>query len=95
MNKYELTIVLDGKATVARKKKVAETVEKLVAISKGKLGKMEDWGEKELAYKIGKSTSGMFLHFPLEIEAGDIKNISTKLYQETDIIRQLIVRSES
>ena len=94
MDKYELTIVLDGKTSPAKKKKITETVEKLVAVSKGKLGKVEDWGEKELAYKIGKSASGIFLHFPLELKAKDVKNISTKLYQERDIIRQLIVKSE-
>ena len=94
MGKYELTIVLDGKVSPAKKKKITETVEKLVAVSKGKLGKVEDWGEKELAYKIGKSASGIFLHFPLELEAKDVKNISTKLYQERDIVRQLIIKSE-
>lgn len=89
-----MTIVLDGKVTPAKKKKITEIIEKIVAVSKGKLGKVEDWGEKELAYKIGKSVSGIFMHFPLELEAKDVKNISTKLFQERDIIRQLIVRSD-
>lgn len=89
-----MTIVLDGKATPAKKKKFTEMVEKIVAVSKGKLGKVEDWGEKELAYKIGGSTSGIFLHFPLELEAKAVKNISTKLYQEREIIRQLIVKKD-
>lgn len=44
MNKYELTVVLDPKATVAKKKKVIETIEKIISLLKGKLGKVEDWG---------------------------------------------------
>jgi len=47
VEKYELTIVLDSKATAAKKKKVTETIEKIVALLKGKLGKVEDWGVKE------------------------------------------------
>lgn len=83
MKNYELTIVLDGKATAAKKKKVTETVEKLVTVAKGKLGKPDDWGEIN-----GK----IFLHFSLEIEADQLKNLSTKLSQESDIIKQLIIK---
>ena len=85
MNAYELTVVLDGKATATKKKKVTETVEKLVAAAKGKLGKPEDWGEIN-----GRA----FLLFPLELETKEVKNISTKLSQESDIIKQLIVRKD-
>jgi len=83
MQNYELTVVLDSKATAAKKKKITELVEKIVGLAKGKLGKEEDWGE----------VNGLvFLHFPLELEASQVKNLSTKLSQESDIIRKLIVR---
>lgn len=85
MNQYELTIALAGKVTPAKKKKVTEMVEKIVAPAKGKVGKLEDWGEVN-----GK----IYLHFPIELEANQVKNLSTKLSQESDIIKQLIVRKE-
>lgn len=85
MKKYELTIVLDGKATAAKKKKVTEMIEKLVTIAKGKLGKPDDWGEVN---------GRVFLHFSLEIEAGQVKNLSTKLSQESDIIKYLIIKKD-
>jgi len=93
MQKYELTVVLDGKATVAKKKKVQEAIEKIVNLSKGKLGKAEDLGTKELAYKIKKSATGVFLHFPLELDASEVKSLSVKLNQETEIIRYLLVKN--
>ena len=83
MEKYELTIVLDAKATVAKKKKVTETVEKIVALAKGKLGKVEDWGVKE---------NGLYLFFPLETPKSSVKIISTKVSQENDIKRYLLIR---
>lgn len=92
MQKYELTVVLDGKATSAKKKKVQEAIEKIVNLSKGKLGKAEDLGMKDLAYKIKKTATGVFLRFPLELNAAEVKNLSVKLNQETEIIRYLLVK---
>jgi small subunit ribosomal protein S6 len=94
MQKYELTIVLDGKATTAKQKAVKETIEKIVKILNGKIGAVEDWGEKQLAYKIGKSTTGIFIHFPLELETEFTKDLSTKLTMEGEIIRYLLIRKE-
>ena len=97
MRKYELTVVLDGKATPAKKKSVTELVEKVVAIGKGKVGKVEDWGTKDLAYplhgnsKIGKSATGVYLHFPLELETDSAKEVMAKLRANEDIIRYLLI----
>ena len=85
MEKYELTIVLDTKATAAKKKKVTETIEKIVTLLKGKLGKAEDWGVKE---------AGLYLFFPLETPKFSVKMISTKVSQEEDIKKYLLIRKE-
>ena len=42
MPKYELTLVLDLKATPAKKKAVGETIEKIIKMGKGKVEKTED-----------------------------------------------------
>lgn len=91
MRKYELTVVVDGKVSAPKKKSVTELVEKVVSISKGKVGRVEDWGVKELAYKIGKSESGVYLHFPLELEASSAKDMASKLRANQDIIRYLLI----
>lgn len=83
MKKYELTVVLDSKATAAKKKKVTETIEKIVSLVKGKIGKVEDWGVKE---------NGLYLFFPLELEKSSVKMISTKVSQESEILKYLIIR---
>lgn len=92
-----MTVVLDGKATPTKKKSVTELVEKVVTISKGKVGKVEDLGTKDLAYplhgnsKIGKSATGVYLYFPLELEARSAKDVTAKLRTNEDIIRYLLI----
>lgn len=93
MRKYELTIVLDGKATAAKKKSVREAMEKTVGLLKGKVGTVIDWGEKELAGRIGKSETGIFVLFPLEMTPDSAKKLAEKIKTEDDIIRYLLIRN--
>jgi small subunit ribosomal protein S6 len=94
MNKYELTLVLDGKAGAAKKKKVTETLEKVLAIFKGKIIESKDWGVKDLAYKVAKSTTGLYLFFELELAPNGVKALNDKLRTDADIIRFLLIRKD-
>lgn len=85
MQKYELTIVLDVKATAAKKKTIGETVGKIVKVLEGKVEKTEDWGEKE---------AGQVLHFLLELDKSAVKNLTTKLNGEEGIIKHLLVKQD-
>jgi small subunit ribosomal protein S6 len=92
MRNYELTIIIDGKATVAKKNSVKEKVDKLIKTFKGKIKATEDWGKKDFAYKINKSDTGVYLFFELELETSGAKNLSNKLIMEPDILRHLLIR---
>lgn len=94
MNKYELTLVIDGKSTGAKKNKVIETLKKLLEVSKGKITESKDWGVKEMAYEIGKSTSGSYLFFEVELDPASIKSINDKLRIDPEILRFLLVKKE-
>ncbi|HTK03320.1 MAG TPA: 30S ribosomal protein S6 [Alphaproteobacteria bacterium] len=89
MNNYELTIVLDAKAGAPKKKKVVESIEKLAKIVKEK-----DWGVKELAYKIGKSESGLYLFFEVEVDPKSVKALNEKLRTDADILRFLLIKKD-
>lgn len=100
MNKYELTLVLDGKAGTAKSKKVTETLEKTLKIFKGAIKESKEWGVKELAYKLGKpasrqggSETGLYLFFELELDPKGVKALNDKLRTDPDILRYLIVKS--
>ena len=93
MRNYELTVILPGKATPAKKKAAQEKVEKAITDLKGKVGKVEELGEIDLTYKIKKETSGIFLHFALELEAKGAKALADTLKMESEIIRYLLIRA--
>jgi len=90
--KYELTLVLDGKATAAKKKALLTTLEKMLIILKGKIVKSDDWGVKDLAYEINKLSTGNFTHLLLDLEPSAVKALNLKLKMEAEIIRYLIVK---
>ncbi|MDP3994756.1 MAG: 30S ribosomal protein S6 [bacterium] len=94
MNKYELTVILDGKTTPAKKKTFQELLEKLIKITKGKIVKLDEWGVRDLAYNINKSATGLYLHYNLELESGEVKGLETKLGQEDLVLRHLLIRKD-
>ena len=67
MRSYELTVVLPGKTTPAKKKSSQEKIEKIINSGKGKVGNVDDWGEITLSYPIAKNETGIFLHIPLQL----------------------------
>lgn len=94
MRSYELTIVLPGGTTSAKKKSMLEKTKKMISSLKGKVGKVDDWGELDLAYSIAEKDTGIFLLFNLELEAEAAKEIDSKLNLEEGIVRYLLVRKE-
>lgn len=94
MAKYELTVVLPGEATAAKKKKIKQTIEKTIKTLKGKIENEDDWGKIGLASEVKGEKSGNFLHYLLELEEDKAKNLQQKLKVEEEIIRYLLVRSE-
>lgn len=94
MTKYELTIVLDGKATSAQKKAKVSFLESLIKINDGKITKSDDWGVKDLSYKIAKSLTGAFLYFELTLDPSKVKEVSEKVKLEDGILRYLLVKQD-
>lgn len=94
MQEYELTIILGQKTSAAKKKSVLAKLEKIVESFKGKITKTDDWGEIELATKIQKQTTGVFLHFNLELKKTETKKLEAKLRLEDEILRYLLVKKE-
>jgi ribosomal protein S6 len=92
MNKYELTVILSGKATPAKIKSFKEKIEKIVDVTKGKIAKVDEWGKLDLAYEIKDNQTGNFLNFKIELESTNIKTFKDKLRTEEEIVRYLLIR---
>ncbi|OGM29047.1 30S ribosomal protein S6 [Candidatus Woesebacteria bacterium RIFCSPHIGHO2_01_FULL_41_10] len=89
--KYELAVVIDGESTSAKKKSIQEQIDRLVKVNKGKIVDIDDWGVKELAYKIKKSTTGVYLIYTLELEPEAAVSLRDKIRLEEQIIRHLFI----
>ncbi len=92
MNKYELTLVLEGKSGAVKKKKVTEALEKILKIFRGAIKESKEWGVKELAYKLGKNNTGLYLFFELELDPKGVKALNDKLRTDADVLRYLVVK---
>ncbi len=92
MATYELTLVMDGKATSAKKKTITERVNKTLELLGGKIVKSEDWGVKDLTFKIKKSTQGSYIHNLIELSEQGSKDLSDKIRTDEEIIRYLLIR---
>ncbi len=94
MESYELTLVIPGGVTPAKKKSTSDLVEKMVNTFKGKVVKTNDWGKIDLAYPINKNSAGIFMHFILQLDPKGAKDLEQKIRLEEGIIRHLLVESD-
>lgn len=92
--KYELTLLIEGKASSAKKKKIIQTIEKIVNSVSGKVVKAKDWGLLDLAYPIKKAKNGIYLFWEIEVLPSKVKTIKDKLRLEGDILRYLLVKTD-
>ena len=67
-------------------------MEKALKIFKGAIKDSKEWGVKELAYKMGKSDTGLYLYFELELDPQGVKAFNDKLRTDPDILRYLVVK---
>lgn len=92
---YELTYLIAGDLLDADVAKIKKEMADLVKKHKGEVVKEEDWGRKNLAYKIkeaGKSfTEAVYVHNRVELPAQEVQKLDKALSLDHKIIRHLLV----
>lgn len=95
---YEFTYLFPEFLTSAEVTKVVDEVEKLVKRHNGKIVSTDDWGKKDLSYKVikGKKKHAVasFTHLILEFEPKDVQNFEKGVYLNESILRHLLVIEE-
>lgn len=90
MRNYQLVLVLKTSLSEANRKKFLENIK---ALLKGaKFIKEEDLGEKTLAYKIKRETSGFYVNYLFELKDELSKDLEKKLMATDDVLRHLLLR---
>lgn len=90
MRIYELILILKTSLPEAGKKKVLDGIKKMLKDTKIK---EEEWGKKELTFKIKKETAGFYVSLVLDGEAIPL-DFEKKLLENEDILRHLLIRKK-
>ena len=92
MNKFEAVILLSPDLSSANLKKQEESFNKLLIGLSGSILSKEDWGLRDLNYKIKNFKEAFYKFYQLEIEGSKIKDIKKNINQNEEIIRHLFVK---
>lgn len=94
MKKYELMYILRPNLDEATLKAEKEGLSKLLTDKGAKLGKISEWGLKDLAYEIKKEKKGYYVVLEFEANNNDvIENFNKIVKLNNNVLRFLIVKA--
>ena len=91
INEYEL-VVLFRPELEAEMEAPLKTVSKLIANNGGKITDEDDWGRRELTYKIAGETHAIYRVYTLELPTSAPVKIDSVLNITDDVIRHLLTK---
>ena len=92
MNKFEAVILLSPEITSSLRKSLCAEFTKLISDSSGKILNTEDWGLRDLSYKIGNFNKAFYNFFQIEIDSKNIESIKKSLNQKENFIRYIFIK---
>ena len=95
MSKFEAVILLSPDLSSENLKKQENSFEKLLIGSNGSIFSKEDWGLRDLNYKIKNFKKAFYKFYQLEIKGSEIQHIKKNINQNEQIIRHLLVKVQN
>ena len=92
MNKFEAVILFSPDLTSASLQKQEDSVKKRLIELSGSIISHEDWGLRNLSYKIKNFKKAFYKFYQLEIKGDKIQDIKKNINQNEQIIRHLFVK---
>ena len=94
MNNFEAVVLLSPEITPTVRSSCLKNLEKMIGDQSGKIVNVEDWGLRDLSYKIDQYSKAFYNFYQIEIEGDKIESIKKILNQDENFIRHLFVRVE-
>lgn len=94
MTKFETVLLISPEVSTKSRDTINDNFKKLISESSGKIVESEDWGLRDLSYKIKNLSKAFYLFHQLEIDGNKIENIKKTLNQDENFIRYLFVKVE-
>lgn len=94
MNSYEMIVILKPNTEEDLKKDVLQRLYDVIN-ENGKLGDVDDWGIRKLAYEINHLNEGNYVLINFEADPSIIKELERRSQITDAIIKYLVVKKES
>ena len=94
MNKFESVLLISPEVSINSRDSIINNFKKLVADLSGKIIDSEDWGLRDLSYKIQNLSKAFYFFHQIEIDGSKIEDIKKTLNQDENCIRYLFVKVE-
>ena len=94
MNNFEAVVMLSPEIPSNVRSSCLDNLEKIINEKSGKIINNEDWGLRDLSYKIDQYSKAFYNFYQIEIEGYKIESIKKALNQDENFIRNLFIRVE-
>jgi small subunit ribosomal protein S6 len=91
---YEVAFIAAPNTADDDLSKLNSQIEQIVADRGGKITKVDNWGRRKLAYRIGKFDEGIYTFVYLEGSGQELAEVERRLRVTDFIIRYLTVRTD-
>ena len=92
MNKFEAVLIINPEISSKILENELKKFSEIIKSNNGNILDSEDWGLRDLAYKIKAFKKAFYSFFQIEIEGNKIQEIKRSLTQNDNIVRHLFVK---
>jgi len=94
MPSYELVLIVNPEVTDEEMPDFIAKLSELISKNGGSVDEVNQWGRKQLAYPIKRSTEGNYVLTKLTLRPTSTKDIEANFRLSGKILRHLLVRSK-
>lgn len=92
---YECVFIARQDVTAQANDALADKFADIIAANGGKVSKRENWGLRQLAYRIAKNRKGYYTLFNIDAPASAVKEMERTMSIDEDILRYMTIKVES
>ncbi len=94
MRTYEVAFIVAPNTADDDLSKLNSQIEQIITDRGGKITKIDNWGRRKLAYRIGKFDEGLYTFVYFEGAGKEIAEVERRLRVTDSVIRYLTVRTD-
>ncbi len=94
MSLYECVFIARQDVSAAQVESLSEIFQNVITESGGSIGKIENWGLRNIAYKIKKNRKGHYVLLNIDSHSKAVLEMERQMRNNEDILRYLTLRVE-